>query len=54
MDYTYADIAKMIDHSLLRPYYNDEVTPVLFLAEGATPGRCFVHKASTSVPLGHQ
>ena len=24
MDYTYADIAKMIDHSLLRPYYNDE------------------------------
>jgi deoxyribose-phosphate aldolase len=24
MDYTYADIAKMIDHSLLRPYYSDE------------------------------
>jgi deoxyribose-phosphate aldolase len=23
MDYTYADIAKMIDHSLLRPFYND-------------------------------
>ena len=24
MDYTYNDIAKMIDHSLLRPFYNDE------------------------------
>ncbi len=24
MDYTYADIAKMIDHSLLRPFYADE------------------------------
>ena len=24
MDYTYADIAKMIDHSLLRPFYTDE------------------------------
>ncbi len=24
MDYTYLDIAKMIDHSLLRPFYNDE------------------------------
>jgi deoxyribose-phosphate aldolase len=24
VDYTYSDIAKMIDHSLLRPYYNDE------------------------------
>jgi len=24
MEYTYADIAKMIDHSLLRPFYNDE------------------------------
>jgi deoxyribose-phosphate aldolase len=23
MDYTYADIAKMIDHSLLRPFYTD-------------------------------
>jgi len=24
MDYTYAYIAKMIDHSLLRPFYSDE------------------------------
>ena len=24
MDYTYLDIAKMIDHSLLRPFYSDE------------------------------
>jgi hypothetical protein len=24
VDYTYSDIAKMIDHSLLRPFYNDE------------------------------